>query len=93
MKYRQHNQPGCGGCLFLVILLILLSGGTPLLFDVLGTLFYIVIFAVLFMVAAFWGVFIWKELKDLPKSKNWLIIAMFIFFLIGLGLIIYSRLA
>jgi glucose uptake protein len=45
------------------------------------------------MVAALWGVFIWKELKDLPKSKNWLIMAMFICFIIGLGLIIYSKVA
>ncbi|SOE23703.1 glucose uptake protein [Spirosomataceae bacterium TFI 002] len=43
------------------------------------------------MVAAFWGVYIWKELKDLPKSKNWMITAMFICFIIGLGLIIYSK--
>ncbi len=45
------------------------------------------------MVAALWGVFIWKELKDLPKSKNWLITAMFLCFIIGLGLIIYSKVA
>ncbi len=45
------------------------------------------------MVAAFWGVFIWKEFKDLPDTKNWLIWAMFSCFLIGLGLIIYSRIA
>ena len=45
------------------------------------------------MIAAIWGVFIWKELKDLPKSKNWLIILMFICFILGLGLIIYSRIA
>ena len=45
------------------------------------------------MVAALWGVFIWKELKDLPKSKNWMITAMFICFVIGLGLIIYSKIA
>jgi len=45
------------------------------------------------MVAALWGVFIWKELKDLPKSKNWLITAMFMCFIIGLGLIIYSKVA
>ncbi len=45
------------------------------------------------MVAALWGVFIWKELKDLPKSKNWLITAMFLCFVIGLGLIIYSKVA
>jgi glucose uptake protein len=43
------------------------------------------------MIAAFWGVFIWKELKDLPKSKGWLITAMFICFIIGLGLIVYSK--
>jgi len=43
------------------------------------------------MVAAFWGIFIWKELKDLPKSKNWMLYLMFVFFLIGLGLIIYSK--
>ncbi|UBM59787.1 GRP family sugar transporter [Marinilongibacter aquaticus] len=45
------------------------------------------------MVAAFWGVFIWKELKELPQSKKWLISAMFINFLIGLGLIVYSKIA
>jgi len=45
------------------------------------------------MIAALWGVFIWKELKELPKSKNWLITAMFICFIIGLGLIIYSKVA
>ncbi len=45
------------------------------------------------MVAAFWGVFIWKEFKGLPDTKNWLIWAMFSCFLIGLGLIIYSRIA
>ncbi len=43
------------------------------------------------MVAAFWGVFIWKEFKDLPKSKNWWIVLMFILFILGIGLIIYSR--
>ncbi|MDG3581155.1 GRP family sugar transporter [Galbibacter pacificus] len=43
------------------------------------------------MVAALWGVFIWKELKGLPKSKNWLLILMFTFFVIGIGLIIYSK--
>ncbi|UJH67046.1 GRP family sugar transporter [Allomuricauda sp. SCSIO 65647] len=45
------------------------------------------------MVAALWGVFIWKELEDLPKSKSWLITAMFICFIVGLGLIIYAKVA
>ncbi len=43
------------------------------------------------MVAAFWGVFIWKEFKDAPAGTNRLITAMFALFLIGLALIIYSR--
>ena len=43
------------------------------------------------MVAAFWGVFIWKEFKDAPKGTNNMIAMMFAFFLIGLILIIASR--
>jgi glucose uptake protein len=43
------------------------------------------------MVAAFWGVFIWKEFKDAPEGTNTLIAAMFALFFVGLGLIIYSR--
>lgn len=44
------------------------------------------------MVAAAWGVFIWKEFKDAPKGTNRLIAMMFALFIIGLGLIVYSRL-
>jgi glucose uptake protein len=43
------------------------------------------------MVAAMWGVFIWKEFKDAPPGTNALINAMFVLFFVGLGLIIYSR--
>lgn len=43
------------------------------------------------MVAAFWGVFIWKEFKEAPKGTNNLIAAMFIFFMVGLGFIIAAR--
>ena len=44
------------------------------------------------MVAAFWGVFIWKEFKDAPQGTGTLIAAMFACFLAGLGMIIYSNL-
>jgi glucose uptake protein len=44
------------------------------------------------MVAAFWGVFIWKEFKDAPQGTGTLIAAMFALFLLGLGMIIYSNL-
>jgi glucose uptake protein len=43
------------------------------------------------MVAAFWGVFIWKEFKSAPQGTNRLIGAMFACFLIGLALIIVAR--
>lgn len=42
------------------------------------------------LIAALWGVFIWKEFKNAPKGINGLIAAMFIFFVAGLGLIIYA---
>ncbi len=43
------------------------------------------------MVAALWGVFIWREFKNAPKGTNKLIAAMFLFFVVGLGLIIAAR--
>lgn len=45
------------------------------------------------MVAAFWGVFIWKEFKDSASGTDGLIAAMFTLYFAGLGLIIYSRIA
>lgn len=43
------------------------------------------------LVAALWGVFIWKEFGD-ARGLRGLLAAMFLLFLIGLGLIIASRL-
>ena len=45
------------------------------------------------MVAAFWGVFIWKEFKDAPPGTNRYITYMFVSFISGLGLIIIARIA
>jgi len=45
------------------------------------------------MVAALWGVFIWKEFKGAPKNTNLLLAGMFLFFISGLGLIIIARMA
>ena len=46
------------------------------------------------MIAAAWGVFIWKEFRDTPnKTKtNFLLTVMFISFIAGLGLIILAKL-
>jgi len=45
------------------------------------------------MIAALWGVFVWKEFKLAPKGTNKLLVLMFAFYLIGLILIIISRLS
>ncbi|MDB5091390.1 MAG: multidrug transporter permease [Mucilaginibacter sp.] len=42
------------------------------------------------MVAALWGVFIWKEFKQKGESTGGLITAMFVLFIGGLGMLIYS---
>jgi glucose uptake protein len=43
------------------------------------------------LVAALWGVFIWKEFKDVKGTSN-LLTAMFLLFLVGIGMIIYAGL-
>ena len=42
------------------------------------------------MIAAIWGVFIWKEFKGAGRSVNLLLGVMFLFFIAGLGLIVLS---
>jgi len=42
------------------------------------------------MIAAIWGVFIWKEFKGAKKSVYGLLAAMFCLFVAGLALIIIS---
>jgi len=43
------------------------------------------------MVAAFWGVFIWREFRAAPSGTSKLIVSMFACFLAGLALIIMAR--
>ena len=42
------------------------------------------------MVAALWGIFIWKEFKGAPRNVETLLGLMFILFISGLGAIIVS---
>jgi glucose uptake protein len=44
------------------------------------------------MIGAIWGVFIWKEFKGAPPGTNRLLAGMFVFYLIGLGVLIASKL-
>ncbi len=43
------------------------------------------------MVAAVWGVFVWREFKLAPAGTNRLLYAMFLFYIIGLFLIVYAK--
>jgi DnaJ like chaperone protein len=72
MEYRYHNQPGCGGCLLLAVLLILVTGGLPLLLDVLGALFFTGLLLVLGLVLAFWGFswFIRSRVAEYERSQT-----------------------
>jgi glucose uptake protein len=45
------------------------------------------------LVAAIWGVLVWKEFRNSTKTVSLLLAGMFLFFLAGLALIIYSGLA
>ena len=43
------------------------------------------------MVAAFWGVFIWREFKAAPRGTNPMLALMFVLYVVGLVLIIVAR--
>jgi glucose uptake protein len=42
------------------------------------------------LIAALWGVFIWKEFKGATKQVNTLVFFMFLAYLAGLGLLVYA---
>jgi glucose uptake protein len=44
------------------------------------------------MIGAIWGVLIWKEFQDAPPGTNRLLVGMFLFYLLGLGVLIASKL-
>jgi DnaJ like chaperone protein len=72
MEYRRHEQPGCGGCFLLLLLLIFLSGGAPLLFDFLGLIVFIVLFIMLTGIAAFWAFtyYVKRQVSAYEKSQT-----------------------
>jgi glucose uptake protein len=43
------------------------------------------------MVGAVWGVFVWKEFKGAPSGTGRLLAAMFLFYVVGLGVLIASK--
>ncbi len=63
MQYQRRQQPGCGGCLLLVLLFVFISGGAPALISFLGTLIYSGLAGVLLFIALFWGFTFWIQRK------------------------------
>jgi glucose uptake protein len=43
------------------------------------------------LVGALWGVFIWKEFRGAPRETGWLIAAMFLLYVVGIGVLIASK--
>ena len=43
------------------------------------------------MIAALWGVFIWKEFKDAPAGTGRVLSLMFVLFIAGLAMIVYAN--
>jgi len=63
MPYQQHKQPGCGGCLLILGLIILLTGGAPALLNFVGALIFSGLAGILIFVAIFWGFSYWVRNK------------------------------
>lgn len=63
MQYRRQEQPGCGGCLLILLLFSLLTGGFSGLLNFLGILLYSGIAGVLIFIGLFWGFSYWMKKK------------------------------
>ena len=63
MRYQRREQPGCGGCLLIVLLFSLLTGGFSGLLNFLGVLIYSGIAGILIFIGIFWGFSFWMKKK------------------------------
>ncbi len=63
MNYQRQQQPGCGGCLLIALLIVFISGGAPALIKFLGTLLYTGITGIILLIAIFWGFSYWVQKK------------------------------
>lgn len=70
--YRTHKQPGCGGCLMILAILALISGGAPALLQLLGVLIFTGLFFIFVLIALFWGIlfFIKRKVSTYERSQT-----------------------
>jgi len=71
-EYRRHEQPGCGGCLLLLLLAAFLFGGGPLLFEFLGFLIFGGLFLIFAAIAAFWAFtyYVKRQISTYERSQT-----------------------
>ncbi len=53
--YRRHESPGCGGCLVVLAMFLLLTGGAPLLFNVVGMVLMSIFILFMLVVGGLWA--------------------------------------
>jgi len=72
MPYQQQKQPGCGGCLLIVGLIVLLTGGAPALLNFVGALIFSGLAGILLFIAIFWGFSYWvrKKVSSYEASQS-----------------------
>jgi len=63
MQYQRRQQPGCGGCLLIILLIVFVTGGAPALINFMGALIFSGIAGILLFIALFWGFSFWVQRK------------------------------
>lgn len=53
--YRRHKSPGCGGLFIIIAMLLLLIGGAPLLFNVVGMILMSIFIFFMVIFVGIWG--------------------------------------
>lgn len=74
MQYRRNNQPGCGGCILILLLFSLITGGFSGLFHFMGTIFTMSIAGILIFLIFSWGFSYWVRNKiatyEVSQTEN-----------------------
>lgn len=72
MQYKRHEQPGCGGCLLIALLLTFIFGGAQGFINLLGTLLFSGLAGVLLFIGLSWGFtyFIRKKVSSYESSQT-----------------------